>query len=163
MARAGAGSSGRLPGAPRIQAQDQQQQGRGEGQARVAERPRQPRLRPEAAHARVHVFRCPDCAQIRVAGVSFRAARLRDSARAQEADQAVAPPGCHRGPSLKVPGLPSPGTPPPPATRTAPLATASRLALLERGAAPPTPPPLPPLCPRPGVGRKKGSRRGGRG
>lgn len=159
MAPAGAGSAGRLPGALRAQAQDQQQQGRGEGQARGAERPRQPRLRPEAAHARAHVFRRPDCAQIRVAGVSLQAARPRDSARAQEAGQAVAPPGCHRGPSLKVPRLPS--SDPPPLTHA------------HRPAWPPPParsfwnaarrPPPPPLGSPPGGRKEKGLEPRGKG
>lgn len=114
MARAGAGSAGRLPGAPRAQAQDQQQQARGEGQARGAERLRQPRLRPEATHARAHVFRCPDCAQIRVAGVSL--SEWRGSATLQGPRRLARPwrrLGVTEGRVSKFPDSPPPVPPPP--------------------------------------------------
>lgn len=97
-------------------------------------------------------------------GLSLRVARLRDSATAQEAGQAVAPPGCHRGPSLKVPGLASPGNPPP-APPLSPTRTARLGHRLQPGASGtrrgsphphPTSTPPPALSRRPGVGRKKG-------
>lgn len=102
-------------------------------------------------------------------GLSLRVARLRDSARAQEAGQAVAPPGCHRGPSLKVPGLASPGTPPaapPPGspTRTAPLTHTHRPARPSPPAwrfwnAARLPPPPPHLDPTPSPQSPPGGRK----
>ena len=111
-------AAGHLPGAPDAQTQYQQQQGRGEDQARGTERPRQPRLRREAAHARGHVFRRPDHARPRGAarGVSPSCAADESAAGrgSREAGLARRLLEYHRGPpgpSLKVPGLPSPGPP----------------------------------------------------
>lgn len=126
---------GCLPGALGAQTQDQEQQGHGQSQAREAEELRQPRLQPEAAHARGHVFCRPVRAPPRwvAPGLSLGGfSRLRSPGPGRVADCGWRWRECHRGPwgwdskFLDSPPPAHPRAPPRSATASGPGASGKR-------------------------------------